>query len=184
MSDLPTQDSILITFFFSFCAKIRIFFPMMTKVAVAILREDGKTLLCQRKKSARYALKWEFPGGKVENNESAVACLKRELKEELGIEAEVGDLFFRQEYTYSDSGSFEILYYLVRSYRPMAEGLRDDAFEQIRWIPENQLNEIDLLEGNREVVKLLTQQTTPISAPRLTAGGQAYKGGDERGGRL
>ncbi len=132
---------------------------MRTKVAVAIFRENGKTLVCQRKKTARYALKWEFPGGKVENNESAVACLKRELKEELGIEAEVGDLYFRQEYTYPDSGSFEILYYLVRSYRPMAEGLRDDAYEQIRWIPEYELKEIEMLEGNRAVVKKMANET-------------------------
>jgi len=125
----------------------------MITVAVGILREDGKILVCQRKKSAQYGLKWEFPGGKMKNHESGAECLRRELKEELGIEAEVGDLFFRQHYTYPDSGSFEILYYFLRSYHPVSKCLENNAFEQIEWIPEKQLAGIDMLEGNREVIQ-------------------------------
>ena len=127
----------------------------MTRVAVGILREDGKILICQRKKSARYGLKWEFPGGKIEANESPTDCLKRELREELGIDATVGELYFRHEHTYGDNGSFEVLYFLVTSYRPIHERMKNGMFEDVRWFPEEQLAGIDMLEGNREVVQLL-----------------------------
>lgn len=122
----------------------------MKKVAVGILRENSRVLLCQRKKSARYGLKWEFPGGKVESGESAVQCLNREFSEELGIEIEVGDLYHRQEYVYPDSGSFEILYYLISSYRGEVE---NRAFESVKWVKEDEFGSIDVLEGNRDVIQ-------------------------------
>ena len=127
----------------------------MTKVAVGILRENGKILICQRKKLARYGLKWEFPGGKIENNESPAECLRRELKEELSIDAVVGELCFRHMHTYTDSGSFDVLYYFVTSYRPIHDRIENIGFEQIKWIPEKQLAGTDMLDGNREVVQHL-----------------------------
>lgn len=136
----------------------------MIKVAVGIIRENGKVLVCQRKKSARYGLKWEFPGGKVEEGESPLECLSRELKEELNINPEITDLYFRQEYTYPDSSSFEVLYYLIPKY---SGTLENRAFEEIRWISEKELTSIDMLEGNREVVYLLAkeQEQPPLSLP-------------------
>src|SRR5947207_124773 len=78
----------------------------MIKVAVGIIFQKGTTpelsrvLLCQRNQRSRYALKWEFPGGKLENNEPLEGCLRRELHEELGIDAEIGGLFHHQHYVY------------------------------------------------------------------------------------
>ena len=141
---------------FSFTLKLRIF-PAMIRVAVAIIRRDGSVLVCQRKKSARYGLKWEFPGGKVEDGESESDCLKRELKEELGIEAEIGSLYHRQEYEYPDSGSFDVFYYRVRSFRG---NVQNRAFESFRWIRESELQTIDMLQGNRDVVERIVNETT------------------------
>lgn len=124
----------------------------MIRVAVGIIRDNGNVLVCQRKKIGRYGLRWEFPGGKIEEGETSAECLVRELKEELGIDAEVGELYFQQHYTYPDSGSFEVLYYMIRSYRG---SIGNRAFEQIRWLPEDELKSIDMLEGNREIVDLL-----------------------------
>lgn len=129
----------------------------MIRVAVGIIRENGRVLVCQRKHSARYALKWEFPGGKVEDGEPVVNCLKRELKEELGIDAEVGQLYHRQEYTYPDSSSFEVYYYLIPTYRGV---LQNRAFEAVQWVHQKQITEIDMLEGNREVVKKIVTEAT------------------------
>jgi 8-oxo-dGTP diphosphatase len=61
-------------------------------VAAGIVVEGGKVLLSRRKKGTHLAGKWEFPGGKVEPGEDPRACLRRELEEELGIAARVGEI--------------------------------------------------------------------------------------------
>jgi len=129
----------------------------MTKVAVGIIRNNGSVLVCQRKKSARYGLKWEFPGGKVEDGEFGVDCLKRELLEELNIGAEVGQLYDRHQHAYPDSGSFDVFYYIVPAYTGTVQ---NRAFESIRWIPERELKNIDMLEGNSEVVRRIMGEVT------------------------
>ena len=57
-----------------------------TKVTAAILSKDGKLLIAKRNSSDILANKWEFPGGKIENGETAEACLQRELMEEFEIQ--------------------------------------------------------------------------------------------------
>ena len=127
----------------------------MIKVAVGIVFIGSQVLVCQRKKYSRYPLKWEFPGGKFENGESAEQCLRRELREELSIEANVGVEFFLQEWLYPDSGSFEVSYHIVPSYEGM---IRNNVFEQIRWVHVAELAGIDMLEGNKDVVEKLKIQ--------------------------
>ncbi|HLX13555.1 MAG TPA: NUDIX domain-containing protein [Bacteroidota bacterium] len=125
----------------------------MIVVAVGLIIDNGKVLLCQRKKTARYALKWEFPGGKKEHGETIEDCLRRELREELEIDAEIGALYHRQGYNYSDSGSFDVHYYIVPSYRGE---MKNHVFESIEWIPLSSLLSYDILEGNTDVARKLT----------------------------
>jgi 8-oxo-dGTP diphosphatase len=141
----------------------------MKEVVVGIIERNGKFLTCQRKKTARYPLKWEFPGGKIEPGESPPEALKRELREELGVETEIGKEFFRQEWVYPDSGNdpagdgmFRVYYFLISS----IEGEPvNHVFEQMRWVPASDLLGMDILEGNREAVKKLADisgsHTTP-----------------------
>ena len=127
----------------------------MINVAVGIIGKDGDALLCQRNRSARYGLKWEFPGGKVEDGENSKDCLRRELFEELGIRADIGELFHRQQFVYPDSGTFDILYYLIPSY----EGeIVNRVFESCRWVPITELQSYDLLEGNWDVTEKLVSK--------------------------
>ena len=65
----------------------------MIAVVAGILLRDGKILLAQRKEAASFALKWEFPGGKIEPGESPEEALERELQEELGIHTHTGRIF-------------------------------------------------------------------------------------------
>ena len=124
----------------------------MINVAVGIIMKNGTVLLCQRKHTSRYPLKWEFPGGKVEAGESVEACLRRELFEELNIHAEAGELFHRQHYRYPDSGTFDVFYYLVPEFNGSIE---NRAFEAFLWVPIQQLVQYDILEGNKDVVNRL-----------------------------
>jgi 8-oxo-dGTP diphosphatase len=126
----------------------------MIKVAVGIVRMGSQVLVCQRKKTSKYPLKWEFPGGKFENGESVVECLRRELQEELSIDAIVGEELYRQEWLYPDSGSFEVCYHFVDSF---SGTVRNNVFEQIRWVNVAELAGVDMLEGNQEAVELLVK---------------------------
>ena len=65
---------------------------MTVLVAAAVLVEDGRVLLSQRRSGTHLEGKWEFPGGKVEPEEDPRAALQRELREELGIETTVGEI--------------------------------------------------------------------------------------------
>jgi 8-oxo-dGTP diphosphatase len=131
----------------------------MTDVAVGILLEGGRVLACQRSEHARYALKWEFPGGKLEPGENPQETLRRELREELGIEATVFEEFHRQEWTYPESvvgsnhdGAFRVYYFLVPAFKgdPV-----NRVFRQIRWVTPEELLAMDILEGNRDAVHRL-----------------------------
>ena len=70
-------------------------------VAAVLLLDDGRFLLGQRPAGKVYAGYWEFPGGKIEAGESALAALKRELHEELGIAVERADPWLTRDYDYA-----------------------------------------------------------------------------------
>jgi 8-oxo-dGTP diphosphatase len=136
----------------------------MKRVVAGILVNDGLVLACQRKETARYPLKWEFPGGKVEPGEAAQEALARELHEELAITAVIGATFHVQEWTYddadpaqSDSGAFQVTYFLVDSF---TGEMQNRAFKEIRWVKPATLQTMDILEGNQEVVDLLVNHGT------------------------
>jgi len=121
----------------------------MTQAAVAILQKEKRILICQRKKDARYALKWEFPGGEVEEGESFFECAKREVREELSIAIDAFDRSESQINRYDDGGVFEVMYFFVSRF----EGVPvNNAFEQIRWVTLDELRSLDILEGNKPLV--------------------------------
>ena len=133
----------------------------MIKVVVGVIIKNDEILLCRRKKSARYPLKWEFPGGKVEDSEPLEESLKRELREELEIDAEVGALFHHQQWVYPDSGKYEVAYYFIPRY---SGEMINHAFESFRWVALDDVQQYDVLEGNREVIDKLIKMYESQSA--------------------
>ena len=127
----------------------------MKEVAVGIIFRDGTVLAGQRKRTARYPLKWEFPGGKLEPGEAAAGAVVRELHEELGITAVPGPEFHRQEWDYGDR-SWRVFYFVVHTFTGEPE---NRTFEQIRWVTPAELLTMDILYGNREVVEMLVNGT-------------------------
>ena len=128
-----------------------------TKVAVAVLERNGTVLACQRKKGARYELKWEFPGGKVEAGESFEQCIHRELHEELSIELGAIHKTEKEISHYSDGGTYEVAFCYVREF---SGDLRNNVCEQFRWVTPDELRSMDILEGNRGFVSRLTLDAT------------------------
>ena len=86
------------------------------KVTAAIFRDGDKVLLMRRGADQPLASEWEYPGGKFEDGEDGPTCLRRELFEELGIDAEIGDLITIAKHT-TDSGKvIELHTYEITSY--------------------------------------------------------------------
>lgn len=81
----------------------------MKQVVAAVITRNGKVLICQRTKDQPMPLKWEFPGGKIESGEGHSAALARELDEELGIAATIGEKVTTIQHHYKKGGAVELL---------------------------------------------------------------------------
>jgi len=121
----------------------------MITVTAGILTDGDRVLICQRRVGSRFALKWEFPGGKVENGETPEGCLRRELREELAIEAEVGPEIHRTEHRYPNGFAVRLLFFRVDRFTGTPSNL---DFERIGWVRRDELPGYDFLEADRELV--------------------------------
>lgn len=121
----------------------------MTNVVAGILERDGKILICQRREDQPHPLKWEFPGGKVEAGESPEAALTRELREELGIEAEPGVEITRYEFTYPEKKPILLIFLKVSVWRNEPKNL---IFKTMVWETPEALAGYDFLEGDRPFI--------------------------------
>ena len=121
----------------------------MVVVTAGILSEGDRVLVCQRRAGDRFSLKWEFPGGKVEPDETPEACLQRELREELGIQVEVGPEVYRTDYHYPNGFAVRLLFFRIRGFVGTPA---NHAFEQIEWVRIPDLPRYDFLEADRELV--------------------------------
>jgi 8-oxo-dGTP diphosphatase len=126
--------------------------PLFTVVA-AVIRHGGRVLICQRRKDDTFGLKWEFPGGKVQDNESPAAALARELEEELGVRAQIGVEICCTRHKYSEHArEIKLVFFAAQLESPDVQNL---AFERIVWEEPAQLPKYDFLAADREIVERL-----------------------------
>ncbi|MGA7382210.1 MAG: (deoxy)nucleoside triphosphate pyrophosphohydrolase [Terriglobales bacterium] len=122
----------------------------MKQVVAALIVKDDKVLVCQRTRHQTMPLKWEFPGGKIETGEQPRDALRRELDEELGIDATIGEEIERIRHTYKTGNSVELRFYVVRDY---AGNIENRIFREIRWATRAELPNFDFLEADVKLVK-------------------------------
>lgn len=121
----------------------------MKRVVAALIVQDGNILICQRTRHQPFPLQWEFPGGKIEEGEQPRDALRRELDEELGIDAEVQDEVARIQHEYKNGNSVELRFFLVRNFQGLLE---NRIFRDVRWVQRAQLPDYDFLEADRELI--------------------------------
>lgn len=112
---------------------------------------DGRVLIAERLGDASFAGLWEFPGGKIDSGETRDDALRRELKEELGIEIVSFEHFKNIEHDYPDR-RVSIDFFLVSHWLGSPAGLQGQG---LRWIPIDQLEEKSLLPADVPVVRAL-----------------------------
>jgi 8-oxo-dGTP diphosphatase len=117
----------------------------MKRVVAGLIVKEGKLLVCQRTRHQTMPLKWEFPGGKIENGEQPRDALRRELEEELGILAAIGDEVRRIQHEYPNGGMVELRFFVVREYQKEIE---NRIFRDIRWADPKDLPTFDFLEAD------------------------------------
>jgi len=119
-------------------------------VAAGLILRGSEVLICQRRAGSALALKWEFPGGKIEPGESAEQALRRELDEELGIAAEVGARIAHVRHNYRNGGAVDLEFFAVHRF----EGeLVNRVFEDMRWSALKDLPGYDFLPADRDLVR-------------------------------
>src|ERR1051326_9450210 len=122
----------------------------MKQVVAAFIVQKGKVLICQRTQHQPMARKWECPGGKIEEGEQPRDALRRELEEELGIQAVIGDEMVRVRHTYRNGGAVELRFYMVDAFQGELE---NRIFKDIRWAGRKVLPKYDFLEADAGLVK-------------------------------
>ena len=117
------------------------------KVTAAVIERGGKVLIARRKEGDRFEGRWEFPGGKIEAGESSEECLRRELREELGVEIEAPEFLCSVSFETSEL-SIELMAF--RTSLPVGE-VRSHDHDEVCWVEPEHLGDFDLTEPDRLV---------------------------------
>ena len=123
----------------------------------ALIERDGRVLLARRPAHKHLALKWEFPGGKVDPGETAEAALIREIKEELGCGLSVVRALPRFRHAYERT-TIEMIPFVCR----LADGSPEPAPAEhvaLAWVPPPQLGDYDLAAADRPVLAAYLEQS-------------------------
>ena len=134
--------------------------PARLVVAALILRAAGagtagaEVLICQRKPDQPMSLKWEFPGGKVEDGETSEQALARELDEELGIHATIGRKVARVRHKYRNGGAIDLQFFVVDEFQGAIE---NRIFNEVRWSSLAELPGYDFLSADLGLIRDLSE---------------------------
>ncbi len=120
-------------------------------VTAAILRHKDTVLITRRLEASRHGGLWEFPGGKLDPNETPQEGLRRELREEIGIDSEIGDIFEVVYYRYPQ-GPVLVLAYECRH---VGGAIRNIEVSEHRWVLPAELDQYELLPADAPIVARL-----------------------------
>ena len=123
----------------------------MIDVVAAVIKKDNHFLIVQRNKKKHLGLKWEFPGGKVHQNENFEEALLREIKEELNIKINLQDKIAEEKY--KDEKIDIVLHYYLCNEKSGTIELNEH--EDLAWVEKKDFDKYDFAEGDRNILSLL-----------------------------
>ncbi|MBV2190092.1 8-oxo-dGTP diphosphatase MutT [Providencia rettgeri] len=127
-------------------------------IAVGIIRNSQKKIfITKRPEGTHMAGFWEFPGGKLETNESPEAALVRELEEEVGIIVTKSELFHRVDHEFDDR-FITLYFFIISSWENEPYGKEG---QDSRWVCQDDLIADEFPPANRIIVELLTHRSDP-----------------------
>ena len=120
-------------------------------VSAAVVERDDAFLLTRRAADAHLAGRWEFPGGKREPGETGEQALAREIREDLGCEADIGALLLTTEHAYPE------VHVRLEFFAVTLRGEPEPQLGQaMRWVPRRELASLPLPEADADLLTLLT----------------------------
>lgn len=123
----------------------------MIQVAAAIIQKNDKILICQRNAGGNFAFLWEFPGGKLELNETFEQCVIRECKEELDIDIKIKDIFANMIYSYTDK---DITFTFFNTEFIGGE-IKMNVHKDIKWVLRSELKNYKFCPADENIVNSL-----------------------------
>lgn len=121
----------------------------MIQVAAAIIRKDGKILVCKRGAGGSCAHLWEFPGGKLEPGETLEQCVVRECREELEINISVNDISGKTSYQYPER-EVALTFFDAEL---LSGKIKKKVHEEIRWVLPTELNQFLFCPADNEIIQ-------------------------------
>ena len=123
----------------------------MINVVAAVIKKDNKYLIAQRNRDKHFAFYWEFPGGKVNNNESFENALKREILEELSINIKINNKISSEKFR-DEKINVEVHYFLCEK---LDEEIILSEHEDMKWVFKKNLLNFKLAPGDSKIIKYL-----------------------------
>ena len=120
-------------------------------VTAAAMVRNGKVLIAQREAGSHMEYRWEFPGGKLEPDETPEECIVREIKEELDMEIEVIDIYKVVKFAYKEKDIL-LLCYLCRIVQREGRALECNDF---KWVKSGELADFDFVPADLPIVEKL-----------------------------
>jgi mutator protein MutT len=122
-------------------------------VVAAVISSDQRFLVTRRQPGVHLAGLWEFPGGKIDPDESHSVALKREIREELGTEVDVGELIYQTRHVYSER-TVELYFY-----RCSINGDPQPLLgQEMRWVRRHELKSLGFPPADAELIERLAAE--------------------------
>ena len=125
---------------------------MLITVVAGLIWSEGRVLICQRKLVDAFPGKWEFPGGKIEAGEELQDALVRELVEELGIRAIIGEEVAAIDHQYPGKRPLRLHFFNILRFEGEPQ---NRVFNDVRWALPHDLAGYDFLEADRPLIEKL-----------------------------
>ena len=123
----------------------------MIDVVAAVIKKNNYYLIAQRNRNKHFAYYWEFPGGKVDNQETFENALKREIKEELSINIRIFNHIASEKHK-DEKIDVNVHYFLCES---LNENIILSEHEDMKWLQKNDLKQLKMAPGDSKIIKYL-----------------------------